>query len=364
MANLSQLLCFIFVAFALLHVSSANEANVGIYQIKKGNFYVNLTNWGARITSIVLPDKQGNLGDIVLGYDTLDEYKTDTSYFGAIVGRVANRIKGAQFTLNDTTYNLVANDGKNTLHGGQKGFSDVVWQVKKHSPASHCPYVRFHYQSADGEQGFPGKVIVSVNYMITVENQLSVTMKAKALNKATPVNLAQHTYWNLGGHNSGDILSETLQIFASQYTPVDSELIPTGEIAPVKGTPYDFGEPQTVGSRIDQLPNGYDINYVVDAEGGPRTMKKAAILSDSKSGRVMELRTSAPGLQLYTADKLKDIKGKNGAVYKPHAGLCLETQGFPDSLHHPDFPSQIITPKKTYKHFILYTFKTTKPSTN
>lgn len=185
---------------------------------------------------------------------------------------------------------------------------------------------------------------------------MSVTMKAKALNKPTPVNLAQHAYWNLGGHDSGDILSNTLHLFASHYTPVDSSLIPTGQITPVHSTPYDFLQPHTIGSRIGKLPGGYDINYVLDVGADRHGMKKAAVLKDGKSGRVMELWTNAPGVQLYTSNSLKGVVGKGGYVYEPHAAVCLETQGFPDSVNHPNFPSQIVNPGEIYKHYMLFKF--------
>lgn len=186
---------------------------------------------------------------------------------------------------------------------------------------------------------------------------MSVTMKAKARNKATAVNLAQHTYWNLGGHDSGDILSNTLQLFSSHYTPVDSSLIPTGQIAPVRATPYDFLEPHTIGSRIGKLPTGYDINYVLDVGLADRHgMKKAAVVKDGKSGRVMELWTNAPGMQLYTSNSLKGVVGKGGYVYEPHGAVCLETQGFPDSVNHPNFPSQIVYPGEVYKHYMMFKF--------
>ncbi|KAJ0099358.1 hypothetical protein Patl1_22150 [Pistacia atlantica] len=224
---------------------------VGLYEIKKGNFSVKLTNWGATIISVILPDKNGKLADVALGYDSVKDYMNDTSYIGAIVGRFANRIGGAQFTLNGTHYTLVANEGKNMLHGD-------------------APTIVFAYHSFDGEEGFPGDLYVTVDYTLIGDKKLKVTMKAKALNKATPVNLAQHTYWNLGGHNSGNILSEEIQIFGSYFTPVDSKLIPTGKFAFVKGTPYDFLKPHKVGSRISKLPTGYDINYVLDGGAGSK----------------------------------------------------------------------------------------------
>ncbi|KAK8716157.1 hypothetical protein V6N13_043475 [Hibiscus sabdariffa] len=344
---------FIIVASAIVN-GSATTDKVGVYELKKGEMSVKFTNWGATIVSVILPDKYGKLGDIVLGYDSVKEYMNDTSYIGSIVGRVANRIAGAQFTLNGVHYKLIPNEGKNMLHGGPVGFSDVVWEVIKYKKDGESPSIVFAYHSYDGEEGFPGAVRVTVAYALHPGNRLTVEMKAKALNKATPINLAQHTYWNLGNHNSGDILSEQVQLFASHYTPVDSQLIPTGEIATVKGTPYDFLKPHTVGSRINKLSNGYDINYALD--GVPGKLKKTAVVKDYKSGRVMELFTNQPGVQFYTANGLKDVKGKGGYVYQPHAALCLETQGFPDSVNHPNFPSTIVYPGKDYKHIMVFKF--------
>ncbi|XP_056168910.1 uncharacterized protein LOC115688124 [Syzygium oleosum] len=333
----------------------AKDGQVGIYELKKGNISLRLTNWGATIMSLLLPDKNGKLDDVVLGFDSVNDYKNDSAYFGSVVGRVANRIANAQFTLNGTRYKLIPNEGNNMLHGGPKGFSDVVWKVTRYQKGGHTPQIVFSYFSHNGEEGFPGDLQVSVTYTILSDNHLSISMKAKALNKATPVNLAQHAYWNLGGQNSGDILSEEVQIFASQITPCDSHLIPTGKIIPVKGTPYDFLEPHTIGSRINKLPNGYDINYVLNNAQGTK-LHRAAIVRDKKSGRVMELVTNQPGVQFYTSNMIKEIKGKGGFVYKKHAALCLETQKYPDSVHHPNFPSEILYPGKSYEHVMLFKF--------
>ncbi|XP_009593213.1 uncharacterized protein [Nicotiana tomentosiformis] len=351
----------LLICLFILHLWSAlivRGRKIGIYEIKKGDFSVKITNYGARIISVLVPDKNGKIGDVVLGYDTIKEYKNDTSYFGAIVGRVANRIGGAQFTLNGTLYKLIANNGNNTLHGGPKGFSHVVWKVSKHERHGSHPHITLTYHSGDGEEGFPGDLRVSVTYALKDPYKLSVVMKAKALNKATPVNLAQHSYWNIGGHNSGDILSNVIQIFASHITPVDEHLIPTGEIIPVKNTPYDFLKPRKVGSQmINKHQNGYDINYVLDSS---EKMKPVAIVYDKKSGRVMVVQASAPGVQFYTANFVINKKGKDGYVYQPHSALCLETQGFPDAVNHPNFPSTIVTPGKTYVHKMLYMFSLVK----
>uniref|UniRef100_A0A5B7CG88 Aldose 1-epimerase n=1 Tax=Davidia involucrata TaxID=16924 RepID=A0A5B7CG88_DAVIN len=358
MLKISLLFCFIIVAFGVVVNGSVSKKETGFYELKKGNFSVKLTNWGATIVSVVLPDKNGKLGDVVLGYDSIKDYMNDSTYFGAVVGRVANRIGKAQFTLNGTRYKLDANEGKNMLHGGSKGFSDVVWKVRKHEKESQSPHITFTYRSSDGEEGFPGDLLATVTYVLVGHNEMSVTMKAKALNKATPVNLAQHSYWNLGGHDSGSILSNEIQIFGSHITPVNKKLIPSGKLSSVKGTPFDFLKPHTIKSKINGLPDGYDINYALDGHESHNKLKPAAIVKDNKSGRVMELFTNAPGLQFYTGNYIKDLKGKGGYVYKAHAGLCLETQGFPDSVNHPNFPSQIVTPGKPYKHNMLFKFST------
>ncbi|XP_054803612.1 uncharacterized protein LOC129306867 [Prosopis cineraria] len=359
MSNFFVLLCLLFFA-ASGFVTGSVENKIRIYELKKGDVSLKVTNWGASILSLVLPDKNGKLGDIVLEYYSIKDYTTNTTNFGATVGRVANRIRGAQFTLNGTVYKLVANSGNNTIHGGARGFADVVWNVERYQRDGNSPSITFSYHSVDGEQGFPGDLIATANYTLLGKDQLSITMKARALNKATPVNLVNHVFWNLGNHNSGDILGDVVQIFGSKITAVDSKNIPTGEFTSVKGTPYDFLEPRTVGSRINQLPKGYDINYVLDGENGK--MKMAAKVHDSKSGRMMKLFTNAPGVQFFTANSLKDVKGKGGFVYQAHAGLCLETQAFPDSVNHPNFPSTIVTPEKPYRHYMLFKFSTKPPS--
>lgn len=238
------------------------------------------------------------------------------------------------------------------LHGGPRGFSEVIWKVKSHEVNSH---ITFTYNSLEGEQGFPGDLGVSVTYMFVGENNLVVKMKAKPLEKATPVNLALHTYWNLGGHSSGDIFSHKLQLFGSHVTPVDDRLIPTGKITPVTGTPYDFLQPREIGSKFKELPDGYDINYVLD-NPNPEHLKKVAVVSESVSGRKMELWTNKPGVQFYTSNMLGKVTGKDGFVYSNYAGFCLETQGFPDSVNNPNFPSQVVNPGETYNHVMVYRF--------
>ncbi|GAB2221021.1 hypothetical protein Droror1_Dr00012183 [Drosera rotundifolia] len=346
------LLLVVVVSVGFNNGFAAAEEKIDVYELKRGNFSLKLTNYGASVISVFLPDQTGNVDDVLLGYDSVADYKQDGTYFGAIVGRVANRIGGAKFTLNGKTYHLVANDGNNTLHGGKIGFADVIWKVEEHREDS---LITFSYDSYDGEQGFPGKVRATVSYMFVGTNKLAIRMKAKALIKPTPINLAFHGYWNLGGHNSGNILDHEIQLFASKITPVDSHLIPTGAITPVQGTPYDFLEPHTIGSQINELPDGYDINYALD-DSGKVHFRRAAVVWDKKSGRKLQLWTNKPGVQFYTGNMLHDVKGKGGAIYKVHAGLCLETQGFPDSVNYPNFPSQIVNPGETYDHVMLYRF--------
>lgn len=311
------LLCVLLGASEVVNGSVHQKEKVGVFELKKGDLSLKVTNWGASIVSLVLPDKYGKLGDVVLGYNSIEDYKNDTSYFGATVGRIANRIGGAQFNLNGIHYKIVANEGNNTLHGGSIGFSDVVWKVKKYQRDGDSPRITFSYQSFDGEEGFPGDLLVTVSYILTGKSQLVIIMKAKALNKPTPVNLANHAYWNLGGENSGNVLNEVVQIFGSKITLVDSKLIPTGKFASVKGTPYDFLNPHVVGSRINNkklaATKGYDINYVLDGEKGKK-IKLAAKVFDKKSGRELVLYTNAPGVQFYTGNFVQDVKGKGGFV--------------------------------------------------
>lgn len=354
------LLCCIIMGLGFSVNGNDVGQEVGVYELKKGDFSAKFSNWGASIISLILPDRNGKLGDIVLGYDSIDTYKNDTSFFGATVGRVANRIGGAQFTLDGIRYNITANEKNNTLHGGKVGFGDLAWKVKEQTSES----ITFFYHSYDGEEGFPGDLDVSVTYTLEAPYILDVKMSALAINKATPVNLAQHTYWNMGGHDSGDILSDEVQIFASRYTRTDKQAIPTGEIVTVTNTPYDFLQPSSIESKFKQFftllspQRGFDVNYIIDGDND--VLKPAARVFSNKSGRVMELSTNAPGVQFYTGNWIKDAAGKNGYVYQAHAGLCLETQGFPDAVNHPNFPSQIVWPGKTYTHNMVFTFSTVK----
>lgn len=338
----------------------AGRKMVEYQELKRGDFSVNLTSWGATLLSVILPDNKGHLADVVLGYDvshTIAGYVFDNTSFGAVVGRVANRIAGARFTLNGRVYRLYPNNGNNTLHGGHRGFANVLWSVKD-VQGGDFPSVTYYYRSFDGEQGFPGNLDVFVTYKITADYELRVEMVANPLDKPTPVNLAQHAYWNLGGHDSGTILSHTVQIFASHVTPTDAALIPTGEIRAVAGTAFDLRQPHTVGSRIAEA-GGYDINYVLDSAApsdGTSGFRKVAVVKEPKSGRVMQLWANQPGVQFYTSNMLRNAVGKGGYVYQQYDGLCLETQGFPNAVNQPNFPSQTVYPGQVYNHTMLFKF--------
>ncbi|CAM0904356.1 unnamed protein product [Alopecurus aequalis] len=337
---------------------SADAASFYELKNKKGDFSIKVTNQGAALVSVIVPDGQGNLADVVLGYDTVAEYAKGSASFGATVGRVANRIANASFVLDGKTYHLVRNDGNNSLHGGLKNFGKVIWTVKEHVRDGYSPYITLYYHSFDGEQGFPGDLDVYVTYQLSRPYDLSIRMNATtAKSKATPVNLANHVYWNLAGHGSGNVLKNELQILASHYTPVDGSMIPTGQVLPVAGTKYDFRTRKPVGTQMDIIPGGgggYDINYAVDGE--QNEMRKVARVQEPKSGRAFELWANQPGVQLYTAGGLINEKGKAGKVYRQYGALCLETQAYPDAVNHPEFPSTIVRPRQVYKHDMVFRF--------
>jgi aldose 1-epimerase len=314
--------------------------------------------YGAILTELHVADRDGKLDDVVLGFDNLKEYLAGHPMFGATVGRVANRIAKGKFTLDGKEYTLAVNNGPNSLHGGRKGFDKVVWKAEA-LPKPDGVAVQFNYRSPDGEEGYPGNLSCTVTYALTNDNELRITYAATA-DKATPVNLTNHSYFNLGGAKNGDVLGHMLMLAADEYTPADSTLIPTGEIKSVKNTPLDFTHPTPIGARIAELkpnPGGYDHNYVI--RGGGKSLVLAARVYEPKTGRVMELSTTEPGVQLYTANFLDSKrKGKAGAAYGKHHAFCLETQHFPDSVNHPSFPSVILRPGETYKQTTVYKFST------
>ena len=336
---------------------TADGKPVKVFMLTNGSATIKVMTYGAIVTEIKVPDRNGRVDDVVLGFDNLEGYLAGHPYFGATVGRVANRIARGEFTLGGKTYTLAKNNGPNTLHGGLKAFDKVVWDAEEVASALG-PSVRFSYVSPDGEEGFPGTLTTTVTYTVTAENALKIDYTATT-NQATPVNLTNHTYFNLAGPESGDILGHEVMIAADSYTPGDETLIPTGELAPVKGTPLDFTTPAAIGTRIRQIkadPVGYDHNYVLRSGGGDRP-ELAARVHDPKTGRTMEVFTTEPGIQFYTGNFLDGtIKGKEGVVYKQHQAFCLETQHFPDAVHHPGFPSIILEPGKTYRQTTIYQF--------
>jgi len=318
-------------------------------------------SYGGIITSLKVPDRAGKPGDVVLGFDKPESYWADPPppFFGAIVGRYGNRIGKGKFTLDGKPYSLATNNGVNHLHGGNKGFDKVLWTITT-KDAPEGSQAIFSRTSKDGEEGYPGNLQVRVTYTLTEKNELIVDYHATT-DKATPVNLTQHSYFNLAGEGTGDILGHQLTIDADRYTPVDDTLIPTGELAPVQGTPFDFRQPTAIGARIDQdnpqLKNGkgYDHNWVLTRKG--TGLQHAARLTDPKSGRTMDVATTEPGLQFYSGNFLDGtIKGKGGHVYAHRSGLCLETQHFPDSPNKPKFPSTILQPGKAYESRTVFTF--------
>lgn len=336
----------------------AESKKLELFELSNGKITAKLTNLGATFTSLLVPDAKGDLADVVLGFDSLDTYLNENpAYLGCIVGRVANRIKEGKFKLNGVEYSLPINNPPNSLHGGNKGFNKVLWEVAEHKTGEN-PSITFKYYSKDGEEGYPGDVTITATYSLPSSSSLKLDMEAVPHNKSTPISLAQHTYWNLAGHSSGDILDHSIQIWATQITPVDETAIPTGEKKAVTGTPFDFLKESKVGSRINEVPGGYDHNYVLDCGEEKSGLKHVAKVEDPKSSRVLNLWTNAPGVQFYTGNFLDGITGKHGAKYGKHAGLCLETQGFPNAINQPNFPSVVIEPGQTYKHTMLFKFST------
>jgi aldose 1-epimerase len=329
---------------------------VDLYTLTNANgLRARITNYGAILVSLEVPDKGGKLADVTLGYDTLDGYIKKSAFFGATVGRYANRIGKAKFVLDGVEYKLAANNGENHLHGGSKGFDKVVWDASE-VRAEDGVGVSMVYMSKDGEEGYPGNLACVVTYTLTKNDELKISYEALT-DKATVVNLTNHSYWNLAGQGSGDILGHEVMLAADKYTVVDKGLIPTGEIRSVKDSPMDFTRPMTIGSRIDKVEGGYDHNYVLNSGGG--TPALCARVYEPSSGRVMEIYTAEPGVQFYTGNFLDgSITGKGGKAYKKHYGFCLETQHFPDSPNKPDFPSVVLNAGEKYTTVTIHKFYT------
>jgi aldose 1-epimerase len=317
--------------------------------------------YGAIIVSLKAKDRTGKLDDIVLGYDDLAGYVKQNPYFGCVVGRYGNRIAKGQFAIDGKTYTLAKNNGPNHLHGGVKGFDKVVWKGEPFRKGDAVGVV-FTHRSPDGDEGYPGNLDARVTYTLTDKDELRVDYLATS-DKPTHVNLTQHTYFNLAGPGTRDVLGHELKIDADRYTPVDSTLIPTGELAPVQGTPFDFRQPHAIGERIgadhEQLRHGrgYDHNYVLNAKGGALT--EVIQVTEPTTGRTLRIATTEPGVQFYSGNFLDGtIKGKGGRVYQQRYGFCLETQHFPDSPNKPSFPSTLLRPGQEYKTTTVFTFGT------
>ena len=335
-------------------------APVHVYTLTNRNGLVaRVTNYGATLTELHVPDRAGTLADVVTGFESLDGYLKAGPYFGAIVGRVANRIADARFTLDGTPYTVAANDKPHHLHGGIRGWDKVLWTARPVETADG-PSLELTHVSKDGEEGYPGTVTATTIYTLTHRNELRIEMQA-ATDATTIVNMAHHSYWNLGGHASGTIVDHELTIHADRYTP-GSPMVPLGDIKPVQGTPFDFTRAKRVGQDLLQTgltPAGYDHNFVVD--GDPDQMREVARLEDPKSGRVMTLSANQPGVQFYTGNFLDGSLAGKGATYVQHAALCLETQKFPNAINVPGWRDQVVLrPGQTYRHLMVHAF-TTEP---
>jgi aldose 1-epimerase len=336
----------------------SEELAVEVYTLVNNNgASAQITNYGGIVLSLNVPDRAGNLGDVVLGFDTLEEYVAGNIYFGALIGRYGNRIAHGKFRLNGVEYTLAQNNGPNSLHGGLKGFDRVLWNARLFD-SPDGPALELTYLSPDGEEGYPGNLTVRVIYTFTHDNALKLDYTATT-DQDTVVNLTHHSFFNLAG--TGDILDHILTINADRFTPVDETLIPTGELRPVAGTPFDFTRPTPIGLRIDQADEqlacglGYDHNWVLNNSDG--SLALAARVLEPGSGRVMEVYTTEPGLQFYSGNFLDgSVTGKGGQAYQQRTGFCLETQHFPDSPHQPHFPSTVLKAGQTYTSTTLYKF--------
>ena len=346
---------------------SVDGAEVSIYTLANGNgMSVDITNYGATVVDVVVPGPDGPR-DVALGFDTLDDYRALSPYFGCMVGRVGNRIAGGRFELDGRRHSLAINNEPNHLHGGVEGFDKKVWDVLSAGLTERGISLVMRHVSPDGEEGYPGRLTTIVEYLLTGDDALVVDVSATT-DAATPVNIVHHSYWNLAGHDSGTVLDQNLRLEAARYTPVDDTLIPLGHIEPVAGSPLDFRTMKPIGRDIGSLPpegddpGGYDHNFVVDGRAGE--LRLAATLQDPASGLSMEIWTDQPGIQFYTGNFLDDLPGKDGAVYPKHGGLCLETQLFPDSVNHRGaigWPDPILRPDETYRHRMEHRFSTRNP---
>jgi aldose 1-epimerase len=343
---------------------TADGRDIDLYTLtNKNGVEVGIMTQGGTVVSIRVPDRNGKFGDVALGFDSLDGYLKGTSFLGVLVGRYGNRIAKGRFKLDGVEYKLAVNNGENHLHGGLKGFDKAVWNARDVSEGP-TPRLELTYLSKDGEEGYPGNLAVTVVYSLSEANELRIDYSATT-DKDTVVNLTNHTYFNLAGAGEGDILGHELTLYADRFTPVDKGLIPTGELRSVEGTPFDFRKPTPIGARIDakneqiQFGGGYDHNFVLNSGGG--SLALAARVDEPKTGRVLEVLTTEPGVQFYTGNSLDGTAvGKGGKVYQRRSGFCLETQHFPDSPNHPKFPSTVLKPGEKYQTTTVYRFSVAK----
>ncbi len=337
--------------------TTLNGKQVGLFNLEnKNGLMVQITNYGGRIAALWVPDRDGNFSDIVTGYDSIDGFINNTSYFNGIIGRYGNRIAKGKFTLNGKEYTLAINNAPNSLHGGVVGFDHVVWNMEKHAKDT----LVLTYLSVDGEEGYPGNLSVQVTYSLNDSNEFKIDYLAET-DDPTVINLTNHAYFNLAGHNNGDILGHLLMINADKYTPVDSTLIPTGMIDDVDNTPFDFRTLTAIGDRINaddlqiRYGMGYDHNWVLNKTSDE--MSLAAKVEEPVSGRVMEIYTNEPGIQFYAGNFLDGtIAGKDSTIYEHRQAFCLETQHFPDSPNHENFPSTVLNPGETYRTSTIHKF--------
>jgi aldose 1-epimerase len=341
---------------------TADGSEVDLYTLKNGRVEVEITNYGGRIVAVRVPDRSGRVEDIVLGYDGLAGYLSDRAYFGGLIGRYANRIARGRFTLDGVEYKLAQNDGENHLHGGIEGFDKKVWRAEEIKGKGEVG-LRLSYVSRDGEEGYPGNLTVNVTYRLRADGGLVIDYEATT-DKATVINLTNHAYFNLAGAGHGDVLGHEVMIAADRFTPVDRGLIPTGELRSVEGTPFDFRRPMRIGARIEardeqlEFGRGYDHNFVLNGRSG--TLRLAARVVEPRSGRVLEVYTTEPGIQFYTGNFLDGVRGKGGQVYQRRGAFCLEAQHFPDSPNKPNFPSTVLRPGQRYRQTTVYKFSVRK----
>lgn len=342
--------------------STSDGTAVDLFTLENANgMQAKITNYGGIVTQLHVPDQNGKLGDVVLGYDKLSSYIKASPYFGCITGRYANRIAKGQFKIGEAAYKLATNNGENHLHGGNVGFDKQVWAAKEVTGLGKAG-IELTYLSKDGEEGYPGNLDSKVTYWLTNQNELEIEYEAKT-DKATPINLTHHSYFNLAGEGSGNILGHAVEIFANTFVPTDAGNIPLGELKKVTGTPFDFLTPHKIGERIEEknqqleFGKGYDHNWVINDSGN--SLNLAARVTEPRTGRVMEVLTDQPGIQFYTGNFLDGSNiGKGNKVYNHRNAFCLETQVHPDSPNQPDFPNSILKPGETYRHVCIYRFKT------